>query len=446
MTTRDLCREARATLILATPIVIGQVSQMLMGLTDSVMIGQVGKVALAGSAFAGNVFGIFYILGIGFLQPFSVLVAREEGAARPDGCASCVRHGMAGAFLFACLQMAGMGGVGLFLDDLGQPPEVVAEARSYYFIIAASILPVMVFQVLRQFAEAMHRPWLPMAILLGGVVLNMGLNWLLIYGHWGFPALGLTGAGWATLIARVLSALLLWVWLARAPALAAVWVRRWFGGWERAKFAEMIRLGVPASGQLLFEGGAFTAAAVMIGWLGTVPLAAHQIAISCAATTFMFMLGISVAVSIRVGQALGAGQRERLRPVGTSALLVCFLGMSGFALVFLLAGRLIASGFVDDEAVVALAAQLLAVAGIFQIFDGGQVVGSGILRGMHDVRIPTAITFLAYWGIALPAGYWWGVHQGYGALALWVALAVGLAVAAVLFAWRFARLTAAFAK
>lgn len=433
--------EAKATLRLATPIIIGQVSQMLMGLTDTYMIGQVGKVPLAASAMAGNIFGIFYIVGIGLFQPLSVLIARGEGAGRPDDCAAFLKHGMALAFAFSFLEMVLLTGLGFFLDRLGQPPEVIAEARAYYFIVVASMLPTFVFQVLRQYCEALHRPWLPMYFMLGAVVFNAFANWVLIYGKFGLPAMGLAGAGWATLAGRFLAAALLWAYLVRARRHDSTWPHGHWLALEAARFREMIRLGVPAAGQLLFEGGAFTAAAIMMGWLGTAPLAAHQIALTIAATTFMFMLGIATAVSIRVGQATGAGDQHRLRAIGFSGLGLCVSGMAAFGLLLFFFSTELARQFVEDPEVVALASQLIVISALFQVFDGAQVVGSGMLRGLSDIKIPTLITFTAYWLIALPGGYLWGVHWQGGAAAIWTFLAIGLACAAVFFAFRFARLT-----
>jgi MATE family multidrug resistance protein len=306
------------------------------------------------------------------------------------------------------------------------------------------------FQVLRQYAESLGRPWLPMALMLAGVGLNVLLNWVLIYGHLGAPALGLTGSGWATLIARGLGAVVLWIWLdvaARKRAIAAGrtlaeagWPARWRAALDGARLREMAHLGVPAGGQLLFEVGAFSAAAVMMGWLGATALAAHQIALSCASMTFMFPLGIGMAASMRLSKALGEGRRGALRPIGFGALGLSGLIMGTFAVVFAVGGRAIAAQFVHDPTVVALAARLLAVAALFQLFDGGQVVGSGILRGLSDVKVPAMITFVAYWLIAIPGGYFYGV-RGVSPVSIWAALAVGLAFAAIFFAGRFARLT-----
>ena len=428
--------EARATLLLAVPIILGQVGQMLMGAADSVMIGQVGTVPLAASAFANSVFAFFYVSGLGLCFPVAVLVSRAHGAGRAAECGVWLRHGLAVALSTGVVVAVAMEVLGGQLGRLGQPPEVVVAAQPFFALIAVSLIPALAFQAFRQFAEAVGRPWLPMAIMLSGVLLNVGLNWILIYGHCGVPALGLTGAGVATLTSRWVDLLVLWFILRTHRPLRPNWPVHWWGRLEWVRLQELLRIGVPASGQLVFEVGAFTVAAWMMGRLGTVPLAAHQIALSCASMTFMFPLGLSMASGMRVSQALGAGQPERVRPIGHGSLGMACLVMGTFGVVFWLAGPVIARGFVNDAAVVALAGQLLAVAALFQLFDGGQVVGAGLLRGLSDMKVPTLITFVAYWCIMLPTAYWWGVRGG-SPVGVWQALAFGLAGAAVLLAWRF---------
>jgi MATE family multidrug resistance protein len=428
--------EARATLLLAVPIILGQVSQMLMGAVDSLMIGQVGTVPLAASAFAGSVFAFFYVSGLGLCFPVAVLVSRAHGAGQPKECGEWLRHGLALAVSTGIVALFAMEILGTQLGRLGQPPEVVAAAQPFFSLIAASLLPALGFQALRQFAESLGRPWLPMVIMLCGVAFNVGLNWILIYGHLGAPALGLAGAGVATLTARCMDLLVLWLCLRTHERLRPCWPAHWCARLEWPRLRELLRIGVPAAGQLVFEVGAFTVAAWMMGRIGTVALAAHQIALSCASLTFMFPLGLSMAAGMRVSQALGAGRREWVRPIGFGALGMAFAVMGVFGTIFWLGGPTIARSFVEDDAVVKLAGQLLAVAALFQLFDGAQVVGAGLLRGLSDMRVPTAITFVAYWCFMLPVAYRLGV-VGHSPVGVWKALALGLASASVLLAWRF---------
>ena len=437
-----LLSEARRTLALAGPIIIGQVSQILLGVTDNLMIGQVGKIPLAAAAFANSVFGFIYIIGIGLLIPVAVFVSRAHGARQDSECAEWLRHGMALAVAYGGVATVLMLGVATQLHHFQQPPEVLAEVRPYFEIIGWSLIPVLAFQALRQFAESLGRPLVPMTMMLGAVALNVLLNWILIYGRLGAPALGLAGAGWATLISRVAVVVALASWLARDVELRPAWPRgRWFARSTRARYHEMLHLGVPSAVSLMFESGAFAAAAIMMGWIGATALAAHQIALSCASFTFMFPLGLSMAVSMRLARAVGEGRVDGLRPIGFGAQAMSALIMGLFALTFMLFGRVLADGFVDEPEVIALATRLLVVAGIFQLFDGAQVVGAGTLRGLTDVKIPTVITAVAYWGISLPVGYGLGVHGSFGATGVWGSLAAGLAFAAVCLLARFARLT-----
>jgi len=277
--------------------------------------------------------------------------------------------------------------------------------------------------------------------MLAGVGLNAALNWVFIYGHLGAPALGLTGAGISTLSSRALGALVIYVWLRHDPAVRAAWPKRWFGNYSWARFREMLHVGLPASGMLLFESSAFAASSVMIGWLGTAPLAAHQIAITCASLAFMFPLGLSMATGMRVSRAVGAGELDRRRPIAVGAFAIGLATMGGFALIFGFGGRTIAGWFVHDGVVIALAAQLLIVAALFQLVDGMQVIAAACLRGITDVKVPAVITFVAYWVVALPLGYLLGVRGPLGAVGMWIGIAGGLALAAIALSARFARLT-----
>ncbi|AHF91833.1 multidrug transporter MATE [Opitutaceae bacterium TAV5] len=446
-------KEARATLALAVPIIVGQTSQMLINVADSVMIGRVGTTELAAAAFAGSVFNVIFLGGLGLLVPVSLFTARAHGARDPAGIASWLKHGVALAAFTCVLQLALMLPLTGQLHHFGQPAEVIAIVGPYYVLIALSVVPAMLFQAFRQFAEALGRPWIPMVIMLGGVGLNVVLNWILIYGELGAPALGLTGAGLATLLARLGTLVAIIAWARRAQRLRDAWPRarpgdagglwqRWTARLHAAGFREMLKIGAPAAAMLLFEVTAFTMAALMMGWISAPALAAHQIALTCAGVTFMVPLGLSMAVGIRMSSLVGEGRLAARRPTAFGSLAMSCVFMSAAALFFWLAGATLARGFVpEDPEVVALAARLLIVAAIFQLFDGAQVVAVGALRGLTDVRVPTAITFAAYWLLAIPAGYFIGVRGPAGALGIWGALASGLAIAAVLLVWRLARLT-----
>ncbi len=434
-------QETRRTLSLAGPIIIGQVSQMLMGVTDALMIGQVGKVPLAASAFAGSLFGFFFMVVVGLMIPISVMVSRAHGGGDEAEAAEWMKNGTVLATIAGTVGMIFMLALGTQLHRFGQPAEVLAGVNPYYTLIMVSVLPTIWFQVMRQFGESLERPMMPMVILLAGVALNVLLNWILIYGNWGAPALGLAGAGWATLISRFIGVFVIWAWIKHSRCFAAAWPRRWWGGYSVARFKRLLGLGVPIAFSLSFEAGAFTGAALMMGWFGSTALAAHQIAITCAAFTFMVPLGLAMAVSMRVGRAVGEGRVEALRAIGNGAQIVSGIIMVSFALLFVVAGKPLADAFVNEAGVVALAAKLLIVAAIFQLADGAQVVAASALRGLTDVKVPTAITALAYWGFALPTAWWFGFRLDWGPIGIWWGLAAGLIFASIALNRRFMRLT-----
>ena len=435
-------QELRPTLALAFPIMLGHVTQMLMGVVDSVMIGHVGTVELAAASFTGAVFGVVFLGCIGLLQPGSVLVAREHGAGRDDLAGMWLRHARAVAWGAGSVFAALLGATLLVADRLGQPAEVVAIMGPYFALIALSLVPTLLFQADRQLAEALGRPWLPLLILIGCVALNAALNWVFIGGELGAPELGLTGAGVATLISRVVSVVALRIWLRRSASFTTAVRAAGEARLDARRMREMLGLGVPMGAALFFEGGAFSAAAVMAGWLGTVELAAHQIAITCAAMSFMVPLGFSIALGVRTGRAVGAGERWRVRPMALGATLLTLATAGLSTLAFVVAGDAVAAAFVeDDPAVVELAAKVLVIAAVFQLFDGLQVVFAGALRGLSDVKVPLASAFLAYWVLALPLGWWFGVRGGGGLEGIWVALAGGLAAAALVLGWRLRVLT-----
>jgi len=432
---RATARELRPTLKLAAPITAGQVGQMLMGVADTIMVGHVGTLALAACAFGNNVLMIAAIAGFGVLTAVSVRVSHAHGAGMGHAMARAFYAGAGISVMGGILCALGMHAIYPLFHHLGQAPGVVEEAEAYTLIVTWSLIPAWLTAAARNYLDSQSRPWPAFWIMFGGVLLNVVLNWILIYGNLGAPAMGLEGAGWATLASRVVTfAALIWFVFASSSAPSEPWKpdRQWW-----SEQAAVLRLGMPTGLQLVSEVGAFSAAALLIGSLGAVPLAAHQIAVTCASVTFMFPLGVAMASTVRIAQALGAGNRDLLRPIGAGAWMLGLLIMAGFSVILLVAGPAIARAFVSDNSVITIAAQLLIIAGIFQLVDGVQVVGSGLLRGLHDTKVPMWINLVAYWVIALPLGGWLAFGRGDGAAGMWVGLAWGLAFAAVLLVLRF---------
>lgn len=440
-TLRGWLADLQRTLTLALPIMAGLAGQMVMGLTDTVMVGQLGTVPLAAVAYGHNLVHVPWVAAIGLVTAVGVLTSHAYGRQDPAGAGEVLRHGVWLSSLVGLACALGLVFGRYHVSWLRQPPEVVAASHDYILWVAWSLIPGLVSIVLKQFCEALNRPWPTTLILLGGVVFNVGLNWLWIFGHAGFPALGVEGAALATLVSRVTIAVGMAWFVCRDARLRRWGPTRWLAPWSPRSFLAQLRLGSPVALQHLLEVGAFVVGSLMMGWIGAGALAAHQVAMTCAGTTFILALGFGMAVGIRVGHAWGAGEHDRLLWIGCSGLGFTALFMSGFGLMFATLGHWIAAAFTPAGEVVALATVLLLVAGFFQTFDGLQVVSLSALRGMADVRLPAALAVLAYWVVALPCAYLLAFRFDLGAVGIWVGLAAGLATAAATLIGRFIRLT-----
>ena len=428
--------ECQTTLKLALPLISGQLSQMLMGVTDTVMLGRVGVTPLAAATLANTLLAVPFVVGFGLLSSVSVRVSQAHGAGDPTEAGEALRHGSWLALFWSLLVVLVLALLLPLLPWFGQPAEVVARVPVYLLTCAVSLVPAMLTTAWKNHADALNRPWTPFWIGLGAILLNVLLNWLWIFGRLGFPALGLEGAGFATLTARMAGALALFAWLTSRHGLPQWMPTRWRTRWTPGGFRHLLRIGVPASLQMLSEVTAFVMATLMVGTLGVIPLAAHQVAITCAATSFMVPLGVAMATTVRVGEIVGAGERPRLRRVLVGSWLFALIFMSLSTLVFLVWGRALAACFVTDAEVVTLAAALLVVAGLFQLFDGLQVVSVCALRGIDDVNRPAWMAAFSYWVVALPLAWLLGIRLAGGATGVWSGLALGLAIACGLLGWR----------
>ncbi len=413
-------------------MIIGLLGSTGMAWVDIMMVGRgVGTEALAGLAFGVNILHVWLVAGFGLVAAVSVLTARAHGAGDPREIRQVLRHGAAAgcvfAVLLACGLTLGIDGLRLF----GQEEAVVAIAKPYVVINAWGYLFLLQFAVLRAFCEAQDRPWLPLQVLFCGLGLNIFLNWIFIFGNLGVPRMEVTGAAIATVLSHLFCLLFL-VWrVGRHP---------WLGGdgwhflrprhldWKSMR--QLLAIGIPTCFQLLFEVGAFAAAAIMMGWIGATTLAAHQVALSLASMSFMVPLGFSFAVAIRVGQAAGRGNQHQVRRVSFSSLGFSAVYMLVMAALFIALRHQLPVFFTKDPVVIALAAQLILVVGLFQLFDGIQVTNLGILRGLKDVRIPTILLLVAYWAICLPGGYLFAFIFRWEGLGIWIGLALGLFVVA----------------
>lgn len=423
--------ENRRTLALAVPMIVGFLGQMLMGWADTIMVAQTGVIPLAACAFANTVLAVPMVFGFGLLSSVSVRTSYAFGADKPTECGEALRGGLLISLVVGLLVAGGIQlGIPL-LPVLGQKPEVNEACVAFLILVGWSILPVFLTTSMKNFSEALARPWPPFWIMMASVLLNIVLNWVLIYGNLGAPALGLEGAGWATLIARIAATVAMFIYLELTPRLRHSLPVKWLSGGFVPHVKKLLGIGLPTGGMHLSEVTGFAFASIMMGWLSVDGLAAHQIAITCAATAFMIPLGLSQATSVRVGQARGRGEISRCRSIIFGALGLTMAIMVVCALVFLFAGRRIALLFVDDGSVVILATQLLLMAGFFQIFDGVQIVSSGALRGFEDTKVPLVIGVISYWVVGMPVAYYSSFILKIGPQGVWFGLVCGLFAAAV---------------
>lgn len=424
---------------MAGPIVAGNVGQIFIGVVDTLMIGRVGVTELGASAFVNNLFWFPMVTLMGLLAAVPVLVSRAKGARDSRLVGRYVKH----ALLLTLIIVTGVTGLlainSYFLNGYGQPDEVIAAAHGYYGLIVASLLPALLYQCLKCVSEGLGWSRAPMIVLLLGISLNAFLNWIFIFGNLGVSPMGLEGAGLATLISRWVIVAVLFVYILKTERYYAYLPLSWFRRYELGEFVNILKVGLPTAGQHLFEVGAFTGAGIMVGWLSKEALAANQIALSCASLAFMVPLGISVACGIRVGDAFGSGAFSRISVICKASLGFTLVQTMVTAACFLLFGGFLAGLFVEDETVIEQVVAIFVVVGFFQVFDGTQVTCLGALRGMLDVNVPTGITFVAYWVVALPLGYAFGFPLGFGVVGVWIGLASGLAFAAVCLSLRLWR-------
>ncbi|MFA0960815.1 MATE family efflux transporter [Roseivirga sp. BDSF3-8] len=434
MTTNE---HIRKTLTLAGPVMLGQLGHVMVGVADSIMVGQLGTIPLAAASLANGVFIIILTIGLGFSFALTPLAAAADGKKNVMRKAAILKNGLLlnglAAIFLALLLGAGV----LLLDNLRQPPLVVEACRPYLLLIGASILPLMVYQVYKQFVEGLSHTRQAMYISISANLLNVVLNYLLIFGKLGFPPLGLVGAGVATVISRLLMGGGMAMYYYLSSRYRHIRSYNEVVRIKKAHLSAIWRQGWPTALQFLFEVGAFSMATIMMGWISAKAQAAHQIAISLASITYMAASGISASATIRVGNQLGASDFSSLRKAGFIAILIGGLFMALFCTFFIVFNDFLPTLYIDEIGVIEIAASLLVVAGFFQISDGVQVVTLGALRGMGDVKVPTIITFVAYWLIALPVGYLMGFHTTLGSSGVWFGLLTGLSVAAVLLLLRF---------
>ncbi len=447
---KQYTREFGYNLKLAMPVMAGMLGHTFVGLIDNIMVGQLGSAELAAVSLGNSFLFIAMSLGIGFSTAITPLVAEADGEGSFVKGKSALKHG-----LFLCTVL----GIALFLVVMAakplmylmkQPEEVVTLAMPYLNLVAFSLIPMIMFQAFKQFSDGMSITKYPMYATLIANIVNVVLNYLLIFGKLGFPQMGIVGAAIGTLVSRFAMLFFLWGILSYQEKVKAYVKNIKLFVLEKSMLIRLIQLGFPSALQMFFEVAIFTAAIWLSGILGKNPQAANQIALNLSSMTFMVAMGISVAAMVRVGNQKGLQQFKELRRIAFSLFLLAFLLAGGFAVLFMLCNTIFPKMYVDlDDAknlmdnteVIAIAAKLLLVAALFQLSDGVQVVVLGALRGLQDVKIPTLITFIAYWVVGFPISFYLGLYTDFKSSGIWIGLLAGLTTSAVLLFIRFNHLT-----
>jgi MATE family multidrug resistance protein len=447
---KNYTKEFRYNITLSVPVILGMLGHTFVQFADNIMVGQLGTAELAAVSLGNSFVFIAMSLGIGFSTAITPLVAEADGAGNTADAKSAFQHGLVlctflGLSLFGIILLAKP-----LMYMMEQPPEVVALARPYLDLVAFSLVPLIIFQAFKQFSDGLSQTKYPMYATILANVVNIVLNYLLIFGSFGFPKLGIVGAAIGTLASRIIMVFYLWLLMKHKPRFHDYVTDFNFKSLKKKVFKKIIDLGFPSALQMFFEVAIFTAAIWLSGVLGKNAQAANQIALNLSSMTFMFGMGLGVTAMIRVGNQKGLLNFTELRRIAQSIFLLTLLLEIIFAALFLIGRFWLPTMYLDiddvlnlsdNTEVVGLAAQLLLVAAFFQISDGIQVAVLGALRGLQDVRIPTLITFVAYWAIGFPISFFLGLHTGLKSFGIWIGLLAGLSASAIMLYIRFNYLT-----
>ena len=430
--------EIKKTFSLALPIVVAQLGVILMGVTDNIIVGRyIGKIGLGASGIANSMAFLIASIGIGGLSVVAPLISKAKAERNIPEINRLFRAGIKVSLWFGLI----LGLIGFiciyFFEIFQQSPEINRQAPTFMAIIIISNVFMFVFAAAKQLSDGLSRTYVAMMITVFGLVLNLIFNVLLINGYFGFPKLGLVGSAVSTLITRILMMLAMLAYLFKNPVFVRYLKNKYYSLETNALIIKIFKIGVPSGLQFFFEIAAFSLAVIMMGWLGENQLAAHQIAINIAATTYMMAAGLGVAGGIRVGEGRGLKNTYKIRISANVALLLVVAFMTVMMFIIFLFNRFIVELYISDVEVIKIAMNLMLIAAVFQLSDGIQVVSLGVLRGISDVNIPTWITMFAYWGVALPLGYFLGFSMNLDAIGIWIGLLAGLTISAILLTFRF---------
>ena len=443
-------KEFRYNWHLAAPVILGMLGHTFVGLVDNIMVGQLGSAELAAVSLGNSFFFVAMSLGIGFSTAITPLVAEADSEQNFSTGKSAFKHGLVLCSIMAIVLFVFILLAKPLMCMMDQPDEVVVLALPYLDIIAISLIPLIIFQALKQFSDGMSLTRYPMYATVIANIINIFFNYVLIFGVWGFPKLGVVGAGIGTLISRALMLALMWYFLKKLNRTEAYLKALKVFVLDKAMINKVTGLGLPSALQMFFEVGIFTAAIWLSGTLGKNAQAANQIALNLSSMTFMIAVGLSVTATVRVGNQKGLKRPIELRRIAKSIFLMGLMFASCFATIFLTLNQFLptlyldlndAQNIADNNMVIDLASNLIIVAALFQISDSTQVVFLGALRGLQDVKIPTLITFIAYWVIGFPICYVLGDPSKYGSVGIWIGLLAGLTASSIFLYLRFDKLS-----
>jgi multidrug resistance protein, MATE family len=432
-------RELLPMLRLAGPVILAEIGWMSMGVVDTIMVGPLGPAAIGAAGMSNSIFFAVAVFGMGVMLGLDALVAKSYGAGRLDDCVRWLQHGVLVAVIVAPTIMVMFYGALTTSAQWGLHHAVRAQAQSYMAILGLGALPLLLYATFRRYLQGIHAVRPVMVALVTANLVNAFGNWVLIWGRFGVPALGINGSAWATVGARVYMAAFLGVAIVFEHRKRGNAHTRILFAVDAARVRRLLALGLPAAAQLTLEVGVFAAVSALAGTLDPVSLGAHQIALNIAALAFMVPLGLSSAAAVRVGHAVGAGDRHRAVHAGWTALAVgaAITGLVGIS--FIVAPMPMLRAFTGDPQLLSTGIRLLSIAAAFQLFDGTQAVATGVLRGIGDTRTPMVMNVIGHWVLGLPVGWALCFWSGWGVAGLWVGLSIGLIFVAVVLtvAWHW---------
>ena len=431
----------RNSIFLAFPIMLSQLGHVVVGVVDSLMVGRLGTEELAAVSLSNSFFNFVLLFGIGLSYGITPLISSSKGENKNKSIGVVLYNGLLINFLFAIFLSFILIISKFILLELDQNKNVLELTFPYLDVIAISLIPLMIFQTFKQYIEGLGFTKQPMVISVVANVLNIVLNYLLIFGVGGFPRLEVLGAGYASLISRVFMMVCIIIYVLQAKKFNNFINQLNFLSIKRKIINKILGIGVPSGFQFVFEIGSFSIAAVMIGWFGAEALASHQIALNLASITYMIATGISASSMISLGYFYGKKNYADLKKSGYANFIIVSIMMGIFGVLFILFRKELPAFYIDDPDVIILASNLIIIAALFQIPDGIQSVGLGVLRGIRDTKVPTLVTFVAYWIIAIPLCYFLGVTKNYGPIGIWIGLMMGLWIAAIFHLLRFSYIT-----